>query len=95
VAEATTRSRVVGIEPAADDFAHAKERTRDPRLHVEVGDGQALRSGNATLERVMSLVATTCALKSAPRARGHWIYPAHAEKDSSQPRRDGETGLKE
>ena len=55
--EAKTRtSEIVGVDPSAGFIAHAKKAAGSPRLHFEVGDGQALPFADASFDQAMSLL---------------------------------------
>src|SRR5579884_1161956 len=45
---------VVGIDPSAGYIAYAHEQVRDPRVHFEVADAQALPHGEGTFDAVVS-----------------------------------------
>ncbi len=56
VAKAALSSRIVGIDPAAPYVALAQARLGSARVHVEVGDAQQMRFGNAMFDRTLSLL---------------------------------------
>jgi len=56
VLDATTSARVTGIDLSEAYVASASGRTRDARVHFEVGDAQQLRFADGTFDRALSLL---------------------------------------
>jgi len=49
-------AEITGVDPSAGFVDHARKNARSDRLQFEVGDAQALRFGDASFDRVVSLL---------------------------------------
>jgi SAM-dependent methyltransferase len=56
VRDATTTTRVLGIDRSPEYVAHASTKNTDSRVRFAVGDAQALRLADASFDRTMSLL---------------------------------------
>src|SRR5262245_7408784 len=57
VRDATTTTRVLGIDLSPEYVSYASSRSSDARVRFEVGDAQALHQPDASFERALSLLA--------------------------------------
>jgi SAM-dependent methyltransferase len=56
VADRTTTSRVLGVDPSPGYVGHAIGKNTDARVRFELGDAQALHVADGTFDRTMSLL---------------------------------------
>jgi SAM-dependent methyltransferase len=56
ILDATSTTRVTGIDPSAAYVSHAKAKSQDPRTRFEIGDGQALVFSDAQFDKTLSLL---------------------------------------
>jgi SAM-dependent methyltransferase len=56
VRDATTTTRVLGIDLSPEYVAHASAKNADARVRFEIGDAQALRLPDASFDRTISLL---------------------------------------
>jgi len=56
IAATLPKSEVVGVDPSAAFIAHAQKSAQPGRPHFEVGDGQALRFGDASFDATVALL---------------------------------------
>jgi SAM-dependent methyltransferase len=56
VRDATTKTRVTGVDPSQDYVTHASRTSADPRLRFEVGNAQQLELPEAAFDKTMSML---------------------------------------
>ena len=56
VRDATTKTRVLGIDLSPEYVSYASSSNKDARVHFEVGDAQALRQSDGAFDHTISLL---------------------------------------